>query len=50
MGYMKSIREDVLRDILDTFSGNELEAKLKATFGYNDREIANLIECYGRNA
>lgn len=49
MGYMKSIREDVLESILETFSGDELEAKLKATFGYTDREIANLIGCYGRN-
>lgn len=49
MGYMKSIRGDVLENIMETFSGEELEDKLRATFGYTDREIANLIGYYGRN-
>lgn len=49
MSYMKSIRDDIL-EIMETFSGRELEEKLKATFGYSDRDISNLLEQYGRNA
>lgn len=49
MRYMKSIRDDIL-EIMETFSGHELEEKLKATFGYSDRDISNLLEQYGRNA
>lgn len=49
MSYMKSIRDDIL-EIMETFSGRELEEKLKATFGYSDRDVSNLLEQYGRSA
>lgn len=48
MSYMKRYYEQVIEEIMDTFSGQELVDKLRATFGYSDSEISAIIAEYGR--
>ena len=48
MSYTKQYLEDMIEDIMNTFSGQELVDKLRATFGYSDSEIADVIMEYGR--
>lgn len=49
MSKTKRYFEEVLDDIMSTFSGQELVDKLRATFGWDDHEINDmLIEYEGR--
>ena len=48
MSYTKRYLESLIEEIMDTFSGEELEEKLRSTFGYSDSEIADVIIDYGR--
>lgn len=47
MSYTKRYLEEKIEEIMNTFSGEELVEKLRATFGYSDAEIANTIIDYG---
>lgn len=47
MSYTKRYLEEKIEEIMNTFSGEELVEKLRATFGYSDSEIANTIIDYG---
>ena len=47
MSYTKRYLEEKIGEIMNTFSGEELVEKLRATFGYSDAEIANTIIDYG---
>lgn len=47
MSYTKRYLEEKIEEIMNTFSGEELVEKLRATFGYSDTEIANTIIDYG---
>lgn len=48
MSYTKRYLEELIEEIMNTFSGQELIDKLRATFGYTDSEIADVIMDYGR--
>lgn len=48
MSYTKRYLENLIEEIMDTFSGDELKEKLRSTFGYSDSEIADVIIDYGR--
>lgn len=48
MSYTKRYLEELIEEIMNTFSGQELIDKLRATFGYSDAEIADVIMDYGR--
>ncbi len=48
MSYIKARLEEI-REIIDVFSGEELRDKLRASFGYSDSEISEIISYYGRN-
>lgn len=47
MSYTKRYLEEKIEEIMNTFSGEELVEKLRATFGYSDAEIENTIIDYG---
>lgn len=47
MSYTKRYIEEKIEEIMNTFSGEELVEKLRATFGYSDAEIENTIIDYG---
>lgn len=47
MSYTKRYLEEKIEEIMNTFSGEELVEKLRATFGYSDAEITNTIMDYG---
>lgn len=46
MSYTKRYLEEKIEEIMNTFGGEELVEKLRATFGYSDAEIANTIIDY----
>lgn len=48
MSHIKARLEEI-REIMEVFSGDELMDKLRASFGYSDAEISEIISYYGRN-
>lgn len=42
-------RLEEIEEIMDVFSGEELIDKLRASYGYSDSEISEIISYYGRN-
>jgi hypothetical protein len=48
MSHIKARLEEI-REIMEVFSGDELRDKLRASFGYSDAEISEIISYYGRN-
>lgn len=51
MSHIKARLEEIreIMEVMEVFSGDELRDKLRASFGYSDAEISEIISYYGRN-